>query len=86
MTLWHGHSSQFDNEMEMEQLRGEEHEQEPKDLEVGVHIKNLTKIYDKVSELMWRWRLEQRGKVPLVRVGQEGHHTGQIMETGNNLK
>lgn len=39
---------QSDDEMEMEQLSGREHEEEPKELEAGVHIKNLTKIYDKV--------------------------------------
>ena len=37
--------------MEMEQVSRAEHEQEPKDLEVGVSIKNLTKIYDKVRHL-----------------------------------
>ena len=36
----------------MEQLRGAEHEAEPKDLEVGIRIKNLTKIYNKVSRAM----------------------------------
>ena len=41
-------SIQLDDEMEMENLRGSEHEPEPKEFEVGVRIKNLTKIYDKV--------------------------------------
>ena len=45
-------SLQSDDEMEMKQLRGTEHEAEPKNLEVGVCIKNLTKIYNKVSRLM----------------------------------